>query len=86
MNASKLTGQHLLSGVYDPAVTSDGLTIDTDRGPVDLVAVRLAAAGRPVALTPAERHYVLARTASAAELRAAADTLGQVERRRMVAA
>lgn len=85
MNASKLAGQHL-SGVYDPAVESDGLTLDTDRGPVDLVAIRDAAAGRPVALTPAERYYLVTRTRRAAELRAVAATLGQVERRRAVAA
>lgn len=39
-------------------VPSDGLTVDTPLGPVDLVAVARAKAGRPVTLTRAERHYL----------------------------
>lgn len=58
MNATPDTGRDLASGVYDPAVTSDGLTTDTPFGPVDLVAIERARAGRPVALTPAERHHL----------------------------
>ncbi|SRR5579884_847420 len=48
------------SGVYDPDVDSDGLTVDTDLGPVDLVAIERARAGRPVDLTAAEVAYLLA--------------------------
>lgn len=49
--------EHLISGAYDPAVTSDGLTIDTPAGPVDLVAIDRARHGLPVALTPADRAH-----------------------------
>lgn len=48
-----------LSGVYNPSQPSDGLTIDTPLGPVDLVAVGHVLAGRRVPLTPADRAYVL---------------------------
>jgi hypothetical protein len=44
----------------DPQVPSDGLTLDTDHGPVDLVAVQRALSGRPVQLTRAERRYIAA--------------------------
>ena len=44
---------------YDVTVHSEGLTIDTPRGPVDLVAVRRARAGVRTALTPAERAYLV---------------------------
>lgn len=44
---------------YDPAIPSDGLTLDTDRGPVDLVAVLRALAGQPVPLTVADARYAV---------------------------
>lgn len=43
----------------DP-VASDGLTLDTDLGPVDLVAIERARTGWPVALTAAEVAYLFA--------------------------
>lgn len=49
----------LVSGAYDASVESDGLTIDSPLGPVDLVAVERAAAGRRTPTTPAEREYVI---------------------------
>lgn len=42
---------------YDPATPSDGLTLDTDRGPVDLVAVERALTGVPTDLTAADVAY-----------------------------
>lgn len=50
-----------LSGAYDPDQPSDGLTLDTPLGPVDLVAVDRILSGRAVPLTPADRAYVLGR-------------------------
>lgn len=47
------------TGAYDPRVPSDGLTLDTDRGPVDLVAVLRALAGQPVPLTVADARYAV---------------------------
>ncbi len=44
----------------DPAIASDGMTIDTPRGPVDLVAIARARAGRPVDLSEAETAYLYA--------------------------
>lgn len=44
---------------YDPAIPSDGLTLDTDRGPVDLVAVLRALTGVPTALTVADARYAI---------------------------
>ena len=44
----------------DPAVASDGMTIDTPQGPVDLVAIQRARAGRPVQLSEAETAYLYA--------------------------
>lgn len=44
---------------YDPTVDSAGLTIDTPRGPVDLVAVARVRCGVSTALTPAERAYLI---------------------------
>lgn len=43
---------------FDPSVESDGLTLDTPDGPVDLIAIEHAQAGRPVTLTPAELAYL----------------------------
>lgn len=51
--------------VYDPAVASDGLTLDTPRGPVDLVAVQRALDGHPVKLTEAEFTYLAHRIGTA---------------------
>ncbi len=48
-----------LSGVYVPGVPSDGLTLDTPAGPVDLVAVERITAGVRTPAGPAERAYVL---------------------------
>jgi hypothetical protein len=48
-----------LSGVYDPDQISDGLTLDTPSGPVDLVAVGRVRRGFPTPLTPADRAYLL---------------------------
>lgn len=39
-------------------VSSDGLTLDTDLGPVDLVAIDRVLHGRPVDLTAAEVAYL----------------------------
>ena len=50
-------------GLYDPAVESDGLTLDTALGPVDLVAIERALSGRPVDLTAAEVAYLFTRLA-----------------------
>lgn len=44
----------------DPEIASDGLTIDTAHGPVDLVAVERALAGERLHLTRAEHKYVAA--------------------------
>jgi hypothetical protein len=50
-----------LSGVYDPSVESaGGFTIDTQLGPVDLVAIERARSGRPTPLTPADYAYLIA--------------------------
>ena len=52
-------------GRYDPRVPSRGLTVDTEDGPVDLVAVERAEARRgPVSLTPAELTVLVARLAA----------------------
>lgn len=47
------------TGAYNPAVPSDGLTLDTDRGPVDLVAVHRALTGIPTQLTVADARYAI---------------------------
>lgn len=44
---------------YDPAVPSDGLTLDTPRGPVDLVAVARALLGIPTPLTQADTAHIV---------------------------
>ena len=46
------------AGLWDPAIESLGLTVDTGLGPVDLVAVARRRSGRKVALTAAERTYL----------------------------
>lgn len=59
-----------------PAVPSDGLTVDTELGSVDLVAVKRALAGDDrVRLTEAELDWVRNRQVPGAR-RAAADALG----------
>lgn len=45
---------------FDASIASDGLTIDTTFGPVDLIAVNHALEGRPVTLCLAERRYLSA--------------------------
>lgn len=47
-------GRHSERHAYDPAIESAGMTLDTDRGPVDLVAVDRALSGQPVAPTLAD--------------------------------
>ena len=54
----------------DP-VASDGLTLDTPLGPVDLVAVRRKLAGLEVDLTPAELAWIMLRQRSGARRQAA---------------
>lgn len=44
---------------YQPEVESDGLTIDTPSGPVDLVAVERIQEGRPTPVTKADVHYLI---------------------------
>ena len=45
--------------VFDPAIESDGLTVDTPLGPVDLVAVQRVLDGHPIeSLTEAEVTYL----------------------------
>ena len=51
-------------GRYDPRIASRGLTLDTDLGPVDTVALDPAEDGRgPVFLTEAERDVLFTRLA-----------------------
>lgn len=44
---------------YDPSVPSDGLTLDTPQGPVDLVAVWRALEGQRAPLTVADAHHAI---------------------------
>jgi hypothetical protein len=60
---------------YDILIPSDGLTVDTPLGPVDLVAVHRVVTGRPHPLTPAEHAWIRERQPHGAR-RAAARTLG----------
>jgi hypothetical protein len=48
-----------LERAYDPAVPSDGATLDTPYGPVDLVAVTRALTGQAVPLTRADAAYAI---------------------------
>lgn len=48
-----------LAHFWDRAIASDGLTLDTASGPVDLVAIDRAFAGHRVTLTRAETAYLL---------------------------
>jgi hypothetical protein len=48
----------LFDATPDPETESDGLTLDTAHGPVDLVAVERAMAGERLHLTRAERRYI----------------------------
>ncbi len=62
MTAATLHGQLALfdaqsAALLEDRVPSDGLTLDTPDGPVDLVAVERALAGERIALTYAERAY-----------------------------
>jgi hypothetical protein len=43
---------------WDAGIESDGLTLDTELGPVDLVAVQHALWGLPVSLTVAEQAWI----------------------------
>ncbi|MGH3627685.1 MAG: hypothetical protein ACRDRL_09630 [Sciscionella sp.] len=62
---------------FDPAVESLGMTVDSIRGPVDLVAVERALAGIPVALTSADLGYLYTHLVQArAPLDAVAAALG----------
>jgi hypothetical protein len=44
--------------LWEPAIPSDGLTVDTPLGPVDLVAVARAYAGHEVELNEAELTWL----------------------------
>jgi hypothetical protein len=46
--------------IYDPAIHSDGLTVDSGRGPVDLVVIERALRGLPVRPTGAETTHLAA--------------------------
>lgn len=46
--------------LYDPDIASDGLSVDSPLGPVDLVAVERVLAGRPAPLTLADLAYLYA--------------------------
>jgi hypothetical protein len=50
----------LFDAALEPELPSDGLTIDTPHGPVDLVAVDRALAGERLHLTYAEHKYIAA--------------------------
>jgi hypothetical protein len=50
----------LFDAVPEPPTESDGLTVDTPHGPVDLVAVDRALAGEQLHLTRAEHKYIAA--------------------------
>lgn len=51
-------------GQYNPRIASRGLTLDTDLGPVDTIAIERAEDGRgPVNLTEAEYDVLLTRLA-----------------------
>lgn len=43
---------------YNPDVASDGLTVDTFRGPVDMVVIERALRGLPVRPNPAETTHL----------------------------
>ena len=66
MNAGTTTHSRVRRGKspdiepVDTSVASDGMTIDTPRGPVDLVAIERARAWRPVELSAAEVAYLYA--------------------------
>jgi hypothetical protein len=62
-------------GRYNPAVASDGLTVDTALGPVDLVAVHRKTRGFDVTLTEAETAWIMRRQVNGAR-REAARALG----------
>lgn len=48
----------MTSVYYNHAIASDGLTLDTDRGPVDLVAVDRIRHGHAARLTKADRLHL----------------------------
>ncbi len=61
MTAATLAVQSSLFDVaLEPELPSDGLTIDTPHGSVDLVAVDRALAGERLHLTYAEHKYIAA--------------------------
>ncbi len=51
---------HRRPDLFDASIASDGLTVDTEYGPVDLIAVQRALAGDRLYLTRAEHKYVAA--------------------------
>lgn len=57
--------------LFNPAVPSDGLTVDTALGPVDLVTVDRRLRGLDVELTRAEHAWIMHRQANGARRRAA---------------
>jgi hypothetical protein len=64
MTAPTITRPAMAALVFDPEIESDGLTIDTAHGPVDLVAVQRALSGERLHLTRAEHKYVAALVAA----------------------
>jgi hypothetical protein len=70
--AAEHTATPLPTGVYDPRIASDGLTLDTLLGPVDLVAINRAVRGADTALSLAERAWIALRQPRGARHRAAA--------------
>ena len=56
---------------HDPQIASDGLSVDTALGPVDLVAVDRKLRGFEVELTEAEQAWILHRQGYGARRRAA---------------
>jgi hypothetical protein len=64
MTAPTLDRSAVAAVLFDPSIESDGLTIDTAYGPVDLVAVQRALAGERLHLTRAEYRYIAALVAA----------------------
>jgi hypothetical protein len=61
MTVSTLHAQPALFDIApQPEIESDGLTLDTPHGSVDLVAVERALSGEHIHLTYAEHRYVAA--------------------------
>lgn len=70
--AAERTAAPQPAGVYDPRIASDGLTLDTLLGPVDLVAINRAVRGADIPLDLAERAWITLRQPRGTRHRAAA--------------